>query len=153
MVSCSPYRHCRLRSDRPRPHPSKFLTTWSWALIEKPPVTQLIKNFPKFSRTRSFITVFTRVLHSFVSWARWIQSYYFFPDSYILIMIVPYLRRLLAGFPPRRPRSISGQVMWDLWWTKWHWGRFSPSTSVSPANFHSTNCSTVTLIYHLGLVQ
>jgi hypothetical protein len=33
------------------------------------------------------------------------------------------------------------------------WGRFSPSTSVSPANLHSTNCSTVTLIYHLGLVQ
>jgi hypothetical protein len=25
--------------------------------------------------------------------------------------------------------------MWDLWWTKWHWGRFSPSTSVSPAKF------------------
>jgi hypothetical protein len=24
-------------------------------------------------------------------------------------------------------------VMWDLWWTKWRWGRFSPSTSVSPA--------------------
>jgi hypothetical protein len=23
----------------------------------------------------------------------------------------------------------------------------------SPANLHSTNCSTVTLIYHLGLVQ
>jgi hypothetical protein len=21
--------------------------------------------------------------------------------------------------------------MWDLWRTKWHWGRFSPSTSVS----------------------
>jgi hypothetical protein len=30
--------------------------------------------------------------------------------------------------------------MWGLWWTKWHWGRFSPSTSVSPAN-HSTNFS------------
>jgi hypothetical protein len=28
--------------------------------------------------------------------------------------------------------------MWDLWWTKWHWGRFSPSNSVSPANHHST---------------
>jgi hypothetical protein len=38
-----------------------------------------------------------------------------------------------------------------LWWTKWRWGRFSPSTSVSPANLHSTNCSTITLIYHLGL--
>jgi hypothetical protein len=31
--------------------------------------------------------------------------------------------------------------------------KFSPSTSVSPANLHSTNCSTITLTYHLGLVQ
>jgi hypothetical protein len=38
-----------------------------------------------------------------------------------------------------------------LWWTKWHWGRFSPSTSVSPANSHSTDCSTL-IIYNLGLV-
>jgi hypothetical protein len=37
-------------------------------------------------------------------------------------------------------------VMWDMWWTKWRWGRFSPSTSVSPANLHSTNFSTIT--YH-----
>jgi hypothetical protein len=42
-------------------------------------------------------------------------------------------------------------VMWDLWWSKWRRGRFSPSTSVSPANLHSTNCSTI-LIY-LGFVQ
>jgi hypothetical protein len=35
---------------------------------------------------------------------------------------------------------------------KMHWGRFSLSTSVSPANSHS-NCSTVIIIYHLGLVQ
>jgi hypothetical protein len=33
--------------------------------------------------------------------------------------------------------------VWDLWWIKWHWGRFSPTTSVSPANHHSTNCSTI----------
>jgi hypothetical protein len=26
--------------------------------------------------------------------------------------------------------SITGQVMWNLWWAKWHWGRFSPGTSV-----------------------
>jgi hypothetical protein len=32
-------------------------------------------------------------------------------------------------------------------------GRFSSSTSFSPANFHSTNCSTITIIYHLELVQ
>jgi hypothetical protein len=43
--------------------------------------------------------------------------------------------------------------MWDLWWTKGRWGRFSPSTSVSPANLYSTNCSTITIIYHQGLVQ
>jgi hypothetical protein len=47
--------------------------------------------------------------------------------------------------------SRPGLVKWDLWWTKWRWGRFSPCTSVSPANLHSTNCSTNTLIYHLGL--
>jgi hypothetical protein len=36
--------------------------------------------------------------------------------------------------------------MWDLWWTKWRWGRFSSSTSVSPANLHSTNFSTIIII-------
>jgi hypothetical protein len=41
----------------------------------------------------------------------------------------------------------------DLWRTKWRWGRLSPSTSVSPANLHSNNCSTITFTYHLGLVQ
>jgi hypothetical protein len=33
--------------------------------------------------------------------------------------------------------------MWGLWWTKWHWGRFFPSTLVSPANHHSTNFSII----------
>jgi hypothetical protein len=39
--------------------------------------------------------------------------------------------------------------MWSLWWTKRHWGRFSPSTSVSPAN-HSTNFSIIiiTRVWH-----
>jgi hypothetical protein len=47
--------------------------------------------------------------------------------------------------------STPSQVTWDLWWTKWHWGRFSPSILTSPDNFHSTKCSI--LIYHTGLVQ
>jgi hypothetical protein len=34
--------------------------------------------------------------------------------------------------------------MWGLWWKKQHWGRFSPSTAVSPAN-HSTNFSTIVI--------
>jgi hypothetical protein len=34
------------------------------------------------------------------------------------------------------PGSISGQSMWDLWWTKWHWDRFSPRVlRFSPVNF------------------
>jgi hypothetical protein len=33
--------------------------------------------------------------------------------------------------------------MWDLWWTKRHWGMFSPNTSVSLANHHSTNFSII----------
>jgi hypothetical protein len=41
--------------------------------------------------------------------------------------------------------------MWDLWWDKVVLGKFSPSTSVSPAIVvRSTNYSTITLIYHLG---
>jgi hypothetical protein len=31
--------------------------------------------------------------------------------------------------------------------------QFPPSTSVSPANLHSTNFSTITITYHPGLVQ
>jgi hypothetical protein len=30
---------------------------------------------------------------------------------------------------------------------------FSPRTSVSPANLHSTNFSTITITYHQGTVQ
>jgi hypothetical protein len=40
--------------------------------------------------------------------------------------------------------------MWGLWRTKLHWGRFSPSTSVSPANSHSTDCFTRIIVYRPG---
>jgi hypothetical protein len=40
---------------------------------------------------------------------------------------------------PTTAARVRSQVMWDLWWKKWHWGRFSPSTSVFPANSHSTD--------------
>jgi hypothetical protein len=40
---------------------------------------------------------------------------------------VPWLRSLVAGLSPRRPGFAP---MWDLWWTKWHWDSFSPSSSV-----------------------
>jgi hypothetical protein len=38
--------------------------------------------------------------------------------------------------------SLPRQVMCDLCWTKWHWGRFTPSTSASPADPYSSICFT-----------
>jgi hypothetical protein len=54
--------------------PQNKLTSWNWALLEKPPVAQLLKNFPAFYGTRKFITVFTWALHRSLSWARSIHS-------------------------------------------------------------------------------
>jgi hypothetical protein len=36
------------------------LNSWSWGLLEKLPIVQLLKNFPAFYGTWRFITVFTR---------------------------------------------------------------------------------------------
>jgi hypothetical protein len=43
------------------------LTPWISILLEKPPVTQLLGNFPKFYGTWKFITVFTRTRHWSIS--------------------------------------------------------------------------------------
>jgi hypothetical protein len=42
-----------------------YLLTYlrSWALLEKLPIVQLLKNFPAFYGTQRFSTVFTRSLH------------------------------------------------------------------------------------------
>jgi hypothetical protein len=37
--------------------------------------------------------------------------------------------------------------MWDLCWANWHWGRFSPGTSVSPTNHHSTKFSILSITW------
>jgi hypothetical protein len=64
----------------------------------------------------------------------------------------------LSGQSPASHRdslgSILCEIMWDSWWIKSHWGRFSPSTSASLAN-HSTDCSTIIIIiiHHSGLIQ
>jgi hypothetical protein len=55
--------------------------------------------------------------------------------------------RAIAQAVSRWLPTAAGRVrvragMCVLWWTKRHWGRFSPSTSVSPAN-HSTNFSII----------
>jgi hypothetical protein len=50
------------------------LISRSWALLGKPPVVQLFKNFPAFYKTRRFITVFTRALHWSLPRVRRIES-------------------------------------------------------------------------------
>jgi hypothetical protein len=64
------------------------LTPWSWALLEQPPVTQLLKNFPIFYETRGFITMFKRALHWPLSSARSHQSVQPHPISLRLILIL-----------------------------------------------------------------
>jgi hypothetical protein len=60
-----------------------FTHSWSWALLEEPPIVQLFKNFSAFYGTRRFITVLTRALHLSLSRARWFQSTP--PHNYLLI--------------------------------------------------------------------
>jgi hypothetical protein len=55
--------------------------------------------------------------------------------------------QVVTSFPLQWPGLDPSQVMWDLWWTKWHRGWFSLSTSVSLALSHSTSCSI--FVYHL----
>jgi hypothetical protein len=70
------------------------------------------------------------------------------------VILTKQVATKISVLPTAAARVLSrGLVKWDLWWIKWRWGRFSPSTSVSPANLQSTNCSAITLTYHLGLVQ
>jgi hypothetical protein len=87
----------------------------------------------------------------------------------VFITIVPLLLSIsVTCFPTKKGRAIAQAVsrwlptgavrgskpdlgMWDLWWDKMALGRFSPSSSVSPAIVvHSTNYSTITLMSHPG---
>jgi hypothetical protein len=63
------YRHENLQTSTYIAH------SWSWALLEKAPIVQLLKKFPEFYGTRRFITVFTRALHWSPSFrlGRWIR--------------------------------------------------------------------------------
>jgi hypothetical protein len=79
------------------------LTPWSWALLQKLTVAQLVKKLLTFY------------------WGCAIAQ-------------------VVSCWLPTAAARVS---TWGLWWTKWHWGRFSQSTSVSPANHHSTNFSII----------
>jgi hypothetical protein len=72
--------------------PLQFTYLRSWALLQKLPIVQPLKNFPTFYGTRRFITVSTRAFHWWLSWARSIQSipshplydlFYYIPPTYV----------------------------------------------------------------------
>jgi hypothetical protein len=66
----------------------------NWGLLEKPPIVQLLKNFPAFYGTRKFIMLLTRALHWSLSWARSIQSIPSHPISLRSILILSTHQRL-----------------------------------------------------------
>jgi hypothetical protein len=79
-------------------------TWWSWALLEKLPIMQLLKKFPSFYGTQRFITVFTRALHWPLSWTRSIQftPLHLISLRSILILsthVLVFLVVFLYGFP------------------------------------------------------
>jgi hypothetical protein len=65
-----------------------LLTPWCRVLLEKLTDFQLVKKFPAFHGTRSFITALTSVRHLSLSWASPIQSIYPHLSSWRSILIL-----------------------------------------------------------------
>jgi hypothetical protein len=78
-------------------------------ILEKPPVVQLLRNFPQYYGIRRFITVLTRALHRSLFWARSIQPIPPNPISLRPTLILStYLRLGLPSvlFPSECPTNI-----------------------------------------------
>ena len=102
--------HCVIYAHRVKPDflTTYLLTPWCRVLLEKLTSLQLVKKFPAFHATRSFITALTSVRHLSLSWASPIQSIYTHPTSWRSIPILSTHLRLglpsgllPSGFPTK----------------------------------------------------
>jgi hypothetical protein len=83
----------------------------NWALLGKPSIVQLLRNFPAFYGTQMFITAFTRALHWSLSWARWILSISSHPFS--LRFVLPTTFHLRLGLPSGLfPSSFANNILY-----------------------------------------
>ena len=85
-----------------------LLTPWRRVFLEELIGLQLVKKFPAFHGTRSFITALTSARHLSLSWASPIQSIYPHPTSWRSILISSTHLRLglpsgllPSGFPTK----------------------------------------------------
>jgi len=74
-----------------------LLTPWCRVLLENLTGLQLVKKFPAFHATQTFITALTSVRHLSLSWTSPIQSIYSHPTSWRFILILSTHLRL--GLP------------------------------------------------------
>jgi hypothetical protein len=111
------------------------ITCLSWALVLNPIVVVTILLVWMFEPRRWHSCTYTPHCHNDGSWRSGASNR------------VPWPRHSSSGYSLAShrgcPCSNPVLVKWDLWWTKWRWCRFSPSTSVSPANLYSTKFSII----------
>jgi hypothetical protein len=88
------------------------LTLCSRALFEKLVVPQLVKKFPEFYKSRTFIAVFTRAHHLSLSWAISIRSAEPISLTSVLILYSDLRPRLLSDlFRKGHPKS---ELLWNV---------------------------------------
>ena len=121
------YQNCTLKFKRYLR--TYLLTPWCRVLLEQLTGLQLVKKFPAFHGTRTFITALTSVRHLSLSWSSPIQSIYPHPTSLQIHpnIIYPSTSRSpqwspSLRFPPARPYvtfTFTIRInLHDLWHTK-----------------------------------